>query len=101
MPSLTRTIASRASAGAGAAIAPARGGARARRAPQAPRSAAAEAAPAAASPPADAPVNPKSGLRHLGPAGRANATNPKANPIEKKKNAKSGAEMWTEGERWR
>lgn len=37
-----------------------------------------------------------SGLRHLGPAGVARATDPKANPFEKKKNAKSGAQMWTE-----
>ena len=30
------------------------------------------------------------------PAGVARATDPKANPFEKKKNAKSGALMWTE-----
>ena len=37
-----------------------------------------------------------SGLRHLGPAGRARALDPKANPFEKKKNAKGGDAMWTE-----
>ena len=48
--------------------------------------------PAAAAPSA----SETSGLRHLGPAGVARATDPKANPFEKKKNAKSGAQMWTE-----
>ena len=56
------------------------------------------------SPPSQAPpsaaLDPLSGLAHLGDAGRANALDPKANPIEKKKNAKSGAVMWEEGERW-
>ena len=37
-----------------------------------------------------------SGLRHLGPAGRARALDPKANPFEKKKTAKGGDAMWTE-----
>lgn len=37
-----------------------------------------------------------SGLRHLGPGGRARALDPKANPFEKKKNAKGGDAMWTE-----
>jgi len=50
--------------------------------------------PAAAAPPSAA--GETSGLRHLGPAGVARATDPKANPFEKKKNAKSGAQMWTE-----
>ena len=50
--------------------------------------------PAAAAPPSAA--GETSGLRHLGPAGAARATDPKANPFEKKKNAKSGAQMWTE-----
>ena len=49
--------------------------------------------PAAA---AAAPPSETSGLRHLGPDGVARATDPKANPFEKKKNAKSGAQMWTE-----
>lgn len=52
---------------------------------------AASAAPNSAAAPSEI-----SGLRHLGPAGIARATNPKANPFEKKKNAKLGAQMWTE-----
>lgn len=46
--------------------------------------------------PSSSPSSELSGLRHLGPGGVARATDPKANPFEKKKNAKSGAAMWTE-----
>lgn len=92
MPPLTRIATPNAGA-AGVRGVPAR---RARAAPP-PPAAAAEAAPAADTPAPDLASDPKSGLRHLGPAGVVRATHPKANPIEKKKNAKSGAEMWTEG----
>lgn len=58
----------------------------------------APAAPATPTPP-DVPDTIDyaiSGLRTLSASGRARALDPKANPFEKKKNAKGGDAMWTE-----